>query len=331
MSKSLQALLFEKIKTYVPEHSVLELEIAKVLGCKAEDIFSMLRGQGELSLNDAQKLVQHYAISLDHLQEAKPSVIPFRFRAIDYNLVSLEDYFKALLNELKAVDVFGPRKLTYAANDFPIFSLFQFPLLAAFKLYFWGRTVYNLPSFQSEPFDIKNINTTNLKLGERAWRQYLKMPSVEVWSSDIVNNVLKQIFHAWKYNFFKDKKDALAICDKITALLKHIEKQAELGRKFHPKNYPPKRENFQLYYNEVSISNNTILFATEDLSIAFVLQNTLNYLVTDHRIFCLQTDAWLKNLVQKSTLISLQNEDLRKNFFEKLNQNIEFVKAEIDG
>lgn len=326
---SLQQRLFKELRKRIPKHSSLELELARVLGKEFIEILDIINYQTELSLNDAKKLTDHFKISIDQLTVHQPSVVPFRFKALDFNLHSLSDYFHSILSELRSVDGWSPRRLIYAANDFPVFTLFQFPELAAFKLYFWGKTVYDLPVFRDRQFSLNEINKGNLQLGERAWRQYLKMPSIEIWSSDIVSNVLKQIFHAWKFGFFQKKEDALLVCDQVILLLDHIQLQAEQGRKFHPNNYPPKRENYQLYYNEVSISNNTILFSSEDIDVAFILQNALNYLVTDNPAFCLKTEAWLHTMINKSTLISIHNDELRNNFFSSLKENVLFVKERI--
>lgn len=328
-SLNLQQRLFKELKRRIPKHSSLELELVRVLEKSFGEVLEIVNYQQELSLNDAKKLADHFSISIDRLTEQEPGVVPFRFKALDFNLHSLRDYFHAVLAELRNVDGWGPRRLIYAANDFPVFTLFQFPELAAFKLYFWGRTVYDLAAFRDRQFSVKQIDKINLQLGERAWRQYLKMPSIEIWSSDIVGNVLKQVFHAWKYGYFQEQEDAILVCDQITLLLNHIENQAEQGRKFHPNNYPPKNENYQLFYNEVSISNNTILFSSEDIDVAFILQNALNYMVTDNTAFCLKTEAWLHTMIDKSTPISIHNELLRKNFFNALRDNVAFVKNRI--
>jgi hypothetical protein len=328
--KPLQQLLLDAIKEQLPSHQPLEVALAQVLG--HDDLalaYAWVRNQSSLSLNDAQLLADHFGLSLGHLADAQPSVVPFRFRAIGYNIATLHDYFTAILEELQRTDVLGLRRLTIGTNDFPIFTLFQFPELAAFKLYFWGRTVYDLPAFAKRRFDLDEIDTAHLRLGEQAWRQYLKMPSLEIWSSDIVNNSLKQVYHAWRFGLFAKRSDALNVLDKMDELLQHIALQAELGRKFHPKNYPPKNENFQLFYNEAAISANTLLFSSEEVNVAFLVHNTLNYLVTEHPTFCLQMDIWLKNLQQKSLPISLQNDDLRKNFFEQLRQNVDYVRVQI--
>ncbi len=330
-SLSLQQLLFKEIRKRIPKHSSLELEMSRILEMEFIDVLDIINYQKELSLNDAKKLADAFGFSIDGLTDYQPSVVPFRFRAIDYNLHSMRDYFHAILTELRNVDGWGPRRLIYAANDFPVFTLFQFPDLAAFKLYFWGRTIYDIPSFRNRQFSLYEIDKINLQLGEQAWRQYLKMPSVEIWSSDIVSHVLKQIYHAWKNNFFKEEEGAIHICNQVIALLDHIQIQAEQGRKFHPNNYPPKRENYQLMYNEVAVSNNTILFSSEDIDVSFVLQNALNYLVTDNPAFCLKTEAWLHTLMENSTLISIHNEELRNNFFHQLKENIKFVKSRIEA
>ncbi len=328
-SLSLQQYLFKELKKRIPKHSSIELELRRILDKDLIEVLDIINFQKELSLNDAKKICDEYGIYLDQIMSFEAKVIPFRFNAIDYNLHSLQEYFHAILAELRKVNNWGPRQLIYAANDIPVFSLFQFPDLAAFKLYFWAKAYYNLPSFKNRQFSIYEIDKINLLLGEQAWRQYLKMPSIEIWSSEIVSHVLKQIFHAFKHNYFKNNEEAIHICEQVKLLLDHIEQQAETGRKHHPNNYPPIKENYQLFFNEVAITHNTLHFSSEDTDVTFILQNALNYLVTDNMAFCLKSRAWLENLMSNSTQISAQNDLLRKNFFNQLRDNVEFVQLEI--
>jgi hypothetical protein len=320
---------FKLIKSKIPTHAVLEQELAKVLKIDLLSAFALVRHQQTLSLEASLQLAQHFGISLNDLQADTPVQTPFHFIGFDYNVNNLEEYFVAILNEFNKVDLFGERKMVYVASELPLFSIFQFPELAAFKLFFWGKTVYNLSAFKNKRFDVNFLSDKLLEIGGNAWQQYLKFPSTEVWSSNIVNDIITQVYFFWKYRIFKTKRDALLICDKVIELLSHVEMQARIGKKFHPLGELPKKENYTLYYNDVSVSNNTILVETENRKLVFVSQNALNYLTTDNEIFFMQTQRWTRNLMEHSIKISEGNNKLRANFFQQMKGNIEFIKQEI--
>lgn len=324
-----QQQFFQLIKAKIPTHSTLEQELAKTLNIGLMSAFALVRNQQTLSLDATLQLAQHFGISLNDLQSDTPVQTPFHFIGFDYNVNNLEEYFVTILNEFNKVDLFGERKMVYVASELPLFSIFQFPELAAFKLFFWGKTVYNLSAFKNKRFDVDFLSDTLLEIGGNAWQQYLKFPSTEIWSSNIVNDIITQVYFFWKYRIFKTKRDALLICDKVIELLNHVEMQARIGKKFHPLGELPKKENYTLYYNDVSVSNNTILVETENRKLVFVSQNALNYLTTDNEIFFIQTQRWTRNLMENSIKISQTNNKLRANFFQQMKGNIEFIKQEI--
>ena len=86
--------------------------------------------------------------------------------------------------------------------------------------------------------------------------------------------------------------------------------------------------NFELYYNDVAVSNNTILVQTDSRKLVFVSQNALNFLTTDNDIFFMQTEGWVHQLKSNSIKISLTNDRLRRNFFQQMKGNIEFIKKQ---
>lgn len=325
--------LIEAIRQKLPPHIALEHALAKATGVSMTTAFEWVRGQQALPLDHAMTLAQAHGIDWNSLSAngGAAGTIPFQFMGFNYNVTQLEDYFYRILHQFKQVDVFGARKMVYVASELPLFTLFQFPELAAFKLFFWGKTVYHLPHFEHQQYDRRFLSDDLMMLGEAAWEAYLKFYSTELWSSNIINDLLTQIYAFWQHRIFKHKGDALRICDKVIQLLDHVEMQARIGKKFHPRRKLPDTPNFELYYNDVAISNNTIWVQTPSQQATFVSQNALNYLVTDHPTFCMHTEAWARRLQQNSIKISQGNDKLRHHFFEQMRENIAFIKHEIQA
>ncbi len=325
----LQTLFFRRLRERIPAHLSAENELTKLLHISLEEAFELMRSLKPLSLAQADKIAVYYQLSLDNLRPQAPNTMPFRYDAISYNALSIDDYFGGVLSHFKHIDVYGVNKMHYAANDLPLFALFQFPDLAAFKLFYWGKTVYNLPVFANEQLVLKKFPMEMLQSGERVWKQYLKIPSVEIWSSDCVNNILHEIMTLWQLGEFETKKDAHRVCDSVSELLNQVEEQAIHGRKFHPYMPMPSKENYTLYCTETAINNNTILMQSETGTTAYVCHNKLNYLHTDHEIFCLQMQRWFHDTIINSELISQANSELRTRFFERLRENVAYLKEEI--
>lgn len=323
--------LFQHIRSKLPSHATLEQEIARVLGIELSEAFILVKSDQTLQLKDAIMLSNRFNVVLNQLQPEthQPNVLPFQFFGFDYNIKTLEEYFLVVLNQFQRGDMFGHRKMVYVASELPLFSIFQFPELAAFKLFFWGRTVYRLPSFQKQRFRLSSFSEALLEIGEAAWNEYLNVPSTEIWSSNIINDILTQIYYFWKHQIFQNKYEAILICDRLVQMLDHIEMQARIGKKFHPQQKLPQTPNFELYYNDVAVSNNTILVNTPTRKQVFISQNALNYLTSDNEMFYLHTERWVHQLRQNSIQISLKNDKLRSNFFIQMKNNIEFIKQEI--
>ncbi len=325
----LQKLLFRRVRSRIPAHLAAENEVAKLLSISLEEAFKLMRCVSAISLDQAEKLAATYSIALDNLRPQSPTFLPFQYNAINYNMSSLEEYFDSVMDEIKNIDLYGTRQLYYAASDLPVFALFQFAELSAFKLFYWGKHVYDLPAFSDAKFAIRHFPQESLASAERSWKQYLKIPSVEVWSSEVINNILREVFTLWQRGEFLYRSDALLICDQIGEMIDHIAAQAACGKKFHPYMPLPTKENYTLYYNEIGINNNALLVRSDTGTTAYVCQNELNFLHTENEIYCLQTQRWFFQLMGNSELISQTNTELRERVFAQMHQNVAYVKAQI--
>lgn len=66
-----------------------------------------------------------------------------------------------------------------------------------------------------------------------------------------------------------------------------------------------------------------------DKRVTFVYYNTFNFLSTTQESFCLQTETYLQNLINKSTLISGTGEKDRRKFFNSMNEKIRGLKGKL--
>jgi hypothetical protein len=321
---------FSLIKEKLPTHFSLVDELADLLKMSNDSAYRRIRGEKMLTLDEIKILSCHYGISIDSLFNNSMESVTFNYQAIDATGYTFEHYLNSILSGLQSYDQLENVHLVYVAKDIPIFHNFIDIELASFKMYFWLKTVVNLPDYDNKLFDVSDINTEVIELGKKVIACYNKIPSIEVWTDETVHSLINQLEYCWESGLFKNQQDAALICEQITSMLQHIQKQAELGYKYLLNEKPTGTPgNFQLYYSEVMISNNSILAYTGSAKTAYLSHNTLNFMATNNVSFCEDTDKWIKNVLRKSTLISGVSEKKRHQFFKKAYDKIAILKKAI--
>jgi hypothetical protein len=113
-------------------------------------------------------------------------------------------------------------------------------------------------------------------------------------------------------------------------LLSHINEQAEKGRKFlKEKQVADTENNFSLYYNELTLVDNTILVRMGDNKVVYITHNLLNNLITANADFSEETHNIMKNMMHKANLISSASEKLRNKFFLRMVAKVETLKDKL--
>ena len=155
--------------------------------------------------------------------------------------------------------------------------------------------------------------------------------SVEMWSLNIVDNTLNQIEYHFHTNSFKERKDALGLCDKLLKLAHKLEVMAQQGSKVDTHSaHGNGGSNFTLYHNEIIYTNNTIMVDSPHFKSVYTTFGNPNFLKSsDLRLFN-YTQKWFNDVIAKSTQISLHGEKNRKWFFDRLYRRIETVKQRIE-
>src|SRR3990172_5951922 len=125
-------------------------------------------------------------------------------------------------------------------------------------------------------------------------------------------------------DFFKNKEVALLLCDKISELVNHLQKQSESGYKFLYGTKPAGIEgNYTLYYNEILMVDGIVLIRMDNNRICYITTNPMNYIHTTNSGFYDANYIWIKNLIKKSSLISGVSEKDRNRYFLKIKYQIQ--------
>jgi hypothetical protein len=326
----IQHKLFQEIKEKVPGTHSFVHEIADILGISYDSAYRRIRGDKEISLEELYKLTQEFKLSLDNIFNTDSQEVSFQCAPLDCNSFKVKDWLALVLHNIKEISEAREKEIIYAAKDVPVFHYFQIPEIAAFKIFFWEKTLFQFPEYDEVYFRLDEIDPEVIKIGQQALFYATKVPAKEIWNQDTFNIMLRQIEYYWISGIIRKKDDALNLIDKVDLWIRHIHKQAEQGSRLMFEQTSGGLENsFQFYENEVVLSDNTILVKTDGKTTVFLTFNVLSLLVTHNSSFAGHISRYLNGLLKKSNLISLYGARDRNRFFNTLYQSIEALKSRI--
>jgi hypothetical protein len=326
----IQQLFFQHIKSKLPSNFSLVDEIAEVLSISNDSAYRRIRGEKALTIEDIQKLCRKFQVSLDHIMSIESNSTVFFGSWVDKESFDFEKYLKDMHLQLELMLKSNGCSMYYEAKDIPPFHHFQFPELAAFKYFFWMRTILEYPEYSRKEFESHELHDSLQTIGKQIINTYNRIPSIEIWSVETLNSTLRQINFYKEAGVFRRKETVLQLYDQVEKLIEHIENQAELGYKFNINDSEKMAlAPFRLYFNEVILGHNTIMAEAEENRTVFINHGILNYMITRDKRFCNYTKKSLENIMRKSILISSVSEKERNRFFNALREKISRKKREL--
>ena len=311
---SIQSVFLEQIRQILPKNLSFPDELAEVLNVSRDSVYRRIRGETVLSLEEVKKLCAHYKISLDALLSPTSDIISFRKRRIDPESFTLEKWLASLLNDLANMEAFEEKEIIYSAKDIPPPYYFKYPALTQFKLFFWLKSYQRHPKFDVMRYDPGLVSQQLTDVGKKIWNKYSAIPSSEIWSDETFNVTVRQVQFYYE-NGFIGITEARALIDEYLTMVQEIRNCAAYGAK-------GERGVFKLYHNEFLLTDTTYLIKVGDKRIASITYNTLNILTTTQESFCRETEDFLNNVINKSTLISTVGERERNKFFNQVEKHI---------
>jgi plasmid maintenance system antidote protein VapI len=321
----LQNVFIQKLKENLPKNVGLAEEMAEILEISTDSAYRRIRGETDLSIDEVFKLTKKYNISVDSVFSNLSDTVTFAYTKLTDSAENFEKYLSRILNHLKLLNTQEERKIVYVAEEVPIFHSFFSQKFIEFKLFYWQRSVLNVPDYQGKKFEFGIIPQNQIEIALECSKEYKKVPSVEIWTNETILTATKQLEFYVDSGVFKNKSDALDVLEEIKKMVQYIEQSAESSRK----EVSSKTENYQLYNSEVVLGTNCIYVKMPNVNYTYISFNTMNSLTTNNHEFCDETEHWMRNIIKKSTLISGVAEKERYRFFSSMYKNIENCHARL--
>lgn len=316
MRPNYQALFIEKVKALLPPSYMLADELSELLSISKDAAYRRIRCETALTLDEVLIICEHFKITFESL--SNPNAVAFHFKQLLPEEESFRQYLKGMLEDLLRIKSFGNASIIYAAEDIPVFHHFPYPLLSAFKIYYWMRSVMNIKSLEGTSFKPGLIAEDVLELGRQIHQTYMGIPSSEIWTDGTISSTLDQIAYYWDAGLFDSKEVAHQVCDDMAAEIASIRHYCEVGNK--------QLVPFNFYHNDIMIGNNCVLINAGASRFCYLSHHSFNFMLTTDASFSAETASWLDNMMRRSQLISGVSEKQRNIFFMAMLRRIEHLK-----
>jgi len=327
----LQQIFFQQIRNQIPDHFSFVHEIAGLLDLSYDSAYRRIRGEKELSLEEMIRLSLKYGVSLDSVFSLKGNNVVFRHYGLQTSNDKITDWLSIIYQHYLDAGKARSKEIIYAAKDPPIHQYFQFPEIAAFKFFFWEKTLFDNPGHEDRLFRLDNIDSEAVETGQKLLRAATELPTIEIWNEDTFHMFSRQIEYYWESGYFQKRDDLLNLVDKLEKWVRHMQKQADHGFKFQYGQPAEGVENsFMMYENEVVLNDNAIFARIDNITSVYLTYNVISLMISQDPVFCGDIEHYLRGLLKKSSLISLTGSKARNRFFNKMLATIEASKKRLD-
>lgn len=330
MNKSIQKQFLDIILDKYPKKSEAVDALASKLGLGKDAIYRRMRGDTLLTPDEMKELAIQFKISMDNLIYGNTDTFFFSYNAWSDQIKDYNNYVSNLQADLVQVSKLPDATFRYASSEIPFFFYCFIPELIKFKLYIFARTIWDVEYLQDKPFDFDLIPVTTVQMTNELIKEYIKIPSTDLWSQNIMDNTLSQIEYHVTSGGFKNEADAVLLCEKLQELNIHMRSMAKYGKKFLLGSNPESSgAAFDLYHNEMVYTNNTILVNSAMGDMVYTTFCSPNFLKSTDKKICQHSNNWYNKLLSKSHSISQHAERGRNTYFNILNRKIESTRKRI--
>jgi len=318
-ASGVQLLFFQHIKSQLAPHLSLVDEISDILGISTDSAYRRIRAEKPISFEELQKLCRHYKISLDHFLHLKSDSFLFTGQLANGSDFSMENYLKDMVNQFAFFNSFSNKHLYWLVKDIPPWLHFQSPELAAFRIFFWEKSILHYDAMRGKKFSLSQVKPEQIQICDKVLHEYNKVPTTDIWNIENINSTLRLIQFYRESNVFSSPDDYKILYSKLEDIINHLEKQAETGLKFRMGQEPNNNSaSFSMFINELSYGDNTGFLVLDNVKVTFINHSVINYMSTRDTRFNDYLFGMLQNLIRKSTQISTVGEKERARFFNRM-------------
>lgn len=309
-----QEILLKDIRTKIDKEVSLIEEVATALNISYDAAHRRISLKSKFTIEETVILCDYFDISMDNLFRKEDKYVLDKTKTIK----SISDFKLYLEKSAQLLKDFKSNNSTvyYSAKDIPLHYTIGGTLLSKFKIYVWLNI---LTAEQNLSFENFKIEESMLNESSQLVTVFENTNRVEIWNDTTINSALQQVFYFFEAGLL-NYNNAKLIIEDIKNIILNIEKKIQNNTL-----------NFDIYYNELLVLNNTVLFTNEKKSTFFIPHNMLSYYVTSDTKICVDEKEFIINQLKNSKSISKSGKKDQKIFFNRMHQKIDFFTNRIDN
>lgn len=307
LKASIQSAFLSEVRKQLPAHISLADTLAEILGVSRDSAYRRIRCETIISLDEVKKISDQMPLSMDVLLSPGDNLVPFQSHAAGEG-TNVQHWFATFLTLFSDALHSEDKHLYSVTRDLSLFHYFQFPELAAFKIWLAAKNPQH-PHHHDTVFCENVVPKELLAKARKLWEQHQQIPSTEIWNSMSALITLQQIEYCHACGFFAEPTVAQKILDQYEELLHHLCGLCATGTKGEG------AEPFRLYLDEVMLADNTLLLRTAGKQVAFIRHGIDDMLLTFRESYCDRKGREIMELTGRASLISGSGEKERKRFF----------------
>ncbi|NBR14562.1 MAG: hypothetical protein EBU01_08265, partial [Crocinitomicaceae bacterium] len=166
MKIDIQETLFRLVKEKLNGQESLGNALSDILHLSPDAVYRRYRGETTLSIQEAQRLANHFDISLDVLGSLSKGTVAFNYTPLNTYDFSLESYLEGILKSFEKLRNLNDPQIILSVNNTHFFQLLNFPQLVRFRLFFWAKTHLQIVDYKNELFKHDKTTERAFELGK---------------------------------------------------------------------------------------------------------------------------------------------------------------------
>ncbi len=311
-----QEILLKQIRKKLSEKESINDEIASVLEISYDAAHRRVSGKSKFSIEETIQLASHFGISLDNLYFSKQNVIVEKTIEVT-NLQEMQMYFKNSATKIESLSQNFDSILYYSAKDIPLFYFMDATIISKFKAFVWLNLLNS--NVSHDTFEKFVITESFVEPMQKLKKAYEKLNVREIWNDSTINSSLQQIQYFYEADLLSFKS-AVALFQDLKRILNNLKEKLN-----------KKESNFSIYYNELVMLDNNLLFENNKKLTLFVPYTLLGYFITNNFESCQNVQKWFLQQFKNSKPLHQLGVKEQNIFFNKAIRKIDYYEQKLNN
>ena len=309
-----QDVLLNEIRKKLNDRVSLIDEIAQILNISYDASHRRVSNKSKFSIEETVALCNYFSISMDNLFFNKNKIVVEKTIEISSQKDML-DYFNKSAEKIELLTKSKETVMYYSAKDIPLFYFMEGTIMSKFKAFVWINLLST--TTQKTNFEDFVINESFMEVMLKLKRTYEKVEIKEVWNDTTINSSLQQVLYFYQSGLL-NYNSANALLTELKNILEIIKQKCN-----------DQNSKFSLYYNELILLNNNVLFETDNRLTLFVPYTLLGYFITNDKESCKNVQQFFKQQIKNSIPLNSIGVREQNQFFNKMYRKIDYFSSQI--